>query len=187
MLLTNSTVKIKLGDTLYTLQLTDSDSPCKIYINGENYNIATKDIFKESLPINKIYKDTVKIFMMVNEELIQLAVQENASIIDEDSHTILFDNNSVQTCMYVTEDTRTVENATTLTTKEIRFESSNTTIDLRESESVIFDNVIIDTNNIILDYFRVLDAVISTSLLENDVTLTDIMKDVKGLTLTQKI
>lgn len=187
MLLTNDTIKVKLGDALYTLQLTELDSPCKIYNNGTVYNIATKDIFKEYLPDNKIYKDNVKIFMMVNEELIQVAVQENASIIDEDSHTILFDNNSVQTCMYVTEDTRTVENATTLTTKEIRLESSNITIDLRESESVIFDNVIIDTNNIILDYFRVLDAVISTSLLENDVTLTDTIEDVKGLTLAQKI
>lgn len=79
--ITDTKIKIKKGDTIYTLLQKDEDSKIKIKYKDNIINIATKQDILNNTP-NVFYKDSIKIYARINGVFVQLAVKEDIEYFD---------------------------------------------------------------------------------------------------------
>ena len=79
MIITESNAKLKVGDNLYTFLQKDEDSKIKLYLDGEDINLVTKEEVLDNIE-DATYKDTFKAWYCINGNLIQVAFKEEVEV-----------------------------------------------------------------------------------------------------------
>lgn len=76
---TESKVKIKIGNKLYTFMQKDEENEIKFYLDTGDINLVTKDEALDNIENSK-YVDNIRAFYYCNGSLIQLALKENIDV-----------------------------------------------------------------------------------------------------------